>query len=105
ALLHRKPLGQVLELDEVVDSSVAAHAAALLPRVAPSSFFCSQERWQASRCASGAGATSGGRSVGHGSKRCGQRGWNGHPDGGASSEGGEPSIGTSVSSRSSTEGI
>jgi hypothetical protein len=90
ALPHREVLRQVVELDEVFRSGagragacarlrrayacvvVAAHAASPTldtERFAPSVSFVSQGRWHASGCASGTGATSGGRSTGHGSKR------------------------------------
>ena len=72
ALLDREALGQVLELDEgsplaLTPPRLRRRAIGALRALLDAS--SSHGRWQASRCASGTGATSGGRSVGHGSKR------------------------------------
>ena len=68
ALLDLEMLGEVLDLDEVLDRVHAASPTAI-ERSLPNFTLSSHARWQASRCASGTGATSGGRSIGHGSNR------------------------------------
>src|SRR3954453_12105477 len=116
ALLHGEVLRQVLELDErragVIDVARGrggglGHALASSVSVMRPFHSCclrSNGRWHASGWPP-AGATSGGRSLSHGSNRYGQRGWNAQPGGGVTSEGGDPTIGTSFASLRSIVGI
>ena len=73
-------------------------------RVFQISLLRSGESRQASRWPPGSW-TSGGCFESQGSNRYLQRGWNGQPGGGLSIDGGEPSIGSSVSRRFSIDGI
>src|SRR5262249_36977508 len=110
ALADGEVLGQVLDLDEgTVTCALLRRAHPVTPSSTPTrlrqiSRLRSGVKWHASRWPPGIGG-SGGRFVSHGSNRYWQRGWNGQPGGGRSSDGGEPSIGSSTSSRFSTVGI
>ena len=101
ALLDREPLGQVLDLDERAVAGPALGRRRRHARVSelagdpglPDLALALGESRQASRWPPGCW-TSGGRFVSQGSNLYRQRGWNGQPGGGLSSDGGEPSIGT-----------
>ena len=81
ALLHGEALRQMLELDEVVGAAVRAHAAARRAARSPPSVTLSVPtaggRRRGARPAPAPRAA--GAPSAQGSKRCGQRGWNGQP--------------------------
>src|SRR5256885_13551224 len=59
---------EVVALEQVLARAHAGSPSLSIDRFLPSSTLRSHGRWHASRWASGTGATSGGRSVGHGPK-------------------------------------
>ena len=89
----REVLREVLDLDDRIADG-GAHAPSprrTASRSAQSRRLASGSRWQASECPPSI-ASSGGRILSQGSKRCGQRGWNGQPGGRWMTDGGRPSI-------------